>query len=370
MTTRRISGDKCGENLQVSVVQRGLRLGTVTRGSNRPVNRVERLIRRVDRWQQRHVATAFSFAVIKKYGDDNAGQLAASMSHTAFVSLFPLLLVLTTILGIVAAGNGALRHQVIHAVTSQFPVIGREISRNPPQLRRSSYVGLIVGLLAALWGSSGLAQSGMFAMAQVWNLPGPDRPGYWQRLGRAGLFLLVLGGGVIVTTVLTSFGTWGSSMVILTLLAELLAAAANIGMYVIGFRVLTPKVVPIRQLLPGAVLAGLGWTILEAAGTQLVKHYLHTDSVYGIFAIVLSLVAWIYLVVEITIYSAEVNVVLRRGLWPRSIVQPPLTPADRKALTLLPLAEQRRAGQQVAVSYADEKRNDKQPRGGADAAPV
>src|SRR6266566_1315567 len=334
------------------------------------MNPVERLVRRVDRWQQRHAASAFAFGVIKKYGDDNGGQLVASLSHAAFVSLFPLLLVLTTILGIVAADNQALRQDVVSAVAGQFPVISHELTHNVHELHRASVVGLVVGLLAALWGSSGLAQSGMFAMAQVWNLPGPDRPGYWQRLGRAGLFLLVLGGGVIVTTLLTSFGTWGSSTVILTLLAEVLAAAANIGMYVIGFRVLTPKVVPIRQLLPGAVLAGLGWTILEAAGTQLVKHYLHTDSVYGIFAIVLSLVAWIYLVVEITIYSAEVNVVLRRGLWPRSIVQPPLTPADRKALTLLPLAEQRRAGQQVAVSYADEKRNDKQPRGGADAAPV
>jgi hypothetical protein len=60
----------------------------------------------------------------------------------------------------------------------------------------------------------------MFAMAQVWNLPGPDRPGYWQRPGRAGMFLLVLGGGVIITALLTSFGTWGSSSLGYTVLAE------------------------------------------------------------------------------------------------------------------------------------------------------
>jgi YihY family inner membrane protein len=318
------------------------------------VNPVEQLIRHVDRWQQRHVAPAFTFGVIKKYGDDNAGQLVASLSHTAFVSLFPLLLVLTTILGIVAAGHGALRHQVIHAVASQFPAISHEISRKPPQLRQASYIGLVIGLCAALWGSSGLAQSGMYAMAQVWNLPGPDRPGYFQRLGRAGLFLLVLGAGVIVTTLLTSFATWGSSSPFLTMLAEVVAAAANVGMYMIGFRVLTPRVVPVKRLLLGAVLAGIGWTVLQALGTQLVKHFLHSDSVYGIFAIVLSLLAWIYLIVEITIYAAEINVVLARRLWPRSIVQPPLTAADRKALSLFALAEQRRDEQRVAVSYADE----------------
>jgi membrane protein len=131
-------------------------------------------------------------------------------------------------------------------------------------------------------------------VAQVWNLPGPGRPGYWQRLGRAGLFLVVLGAGVAVTTLPTSFGTFGSSSPGLTILAEIVAAAANVGMYMIGFRVLTPRVIQTRKLVPGAVLAGLGWTIMQAVGTQLVKHYLHSDSVYGIFAIVLSLVAWIY----------------------------------------------------------------------------
>jgi len=294
---------------------------------------VEPLIRRVDRWHQRHVVPAFLFGVIKKYGDDNCSQLAASLSHTAFVSLFPLLLVLTTILGFVAAGNLTLRQHVVSAVAGQFPVISHQLSHNVHQLRRSSLIGLIAGLLFALWGSSGLAQSGMFAMAQVWNLPGQDRPGYWQRLGRAGLFLLVLGTGVIVTTLLTSFGAFGSISLALAILAEALATAANVGMYVIAFRVLTPKAVPVRKLIPGAVVAGVGWTILQAAGTELVKHFLHTDSVYGIFAIVLSLVAWIYLVVEITIYAAEVNVVLDLRLWPRSIVQPPLTPADRLALS-------------------------------------
>src|SRR5260221_1867634 len=138
--------------------------------------------------------------------------------------------------------------------------------------------------------------------------------------------------------------------------------AATVGMYVIGFRVVTPKTIGVRNLIPGAVVAGFGWTILQAAGTQLVKHYLHSASVYGIFAIVLSLVAWIYLVVEITLYAAEVNAVLELRLWPRSIVQPPLTPADRRALSLLPLSEQPRNDHRVLVSYAQEYDNSKEEK--------
>jgi len=86
------------------------------------------------------------------------------------------------------------------------------------------------------------------------------------------------------------------------------------------------------QLVPGAVAGGVAWTVLRAAGTYVVHHFLHNDSVYGVFATVLGLLAWIYLGVEITVYAAEINVVVARRLWPRSIIQPPLTPADRAVL--------------------------------------
>jgi uncharacterized BrkB/YihY/UPF0761 family membrane protein len=91
------------------------------------MNPVERVLRRVDRWQQRHKPAACTFGVIKKYGDDNAGQLAASLTHTGFLTLFPLLLVLTTILGLVAASHPGLRHSVDDAVSRQFPLIGRQL---------------------------------------------------------------------------------------------------------------------------------------------------------------------------------------------------------------------------------------------------
>ena len=92
------------------------------------MNAVERVIRRVDGWQQRHKATAFGYAVTKKYGDDNAGQLVTGLAHTAFVSLFPLLLVLTTILGLVASFDPSLHREVITAVSHQFPLIGNQLT--------------------------------------------------------------------------------------------------------------------------------------------------------------------------------------------------------------------------------------------------
>jgi YihY family inner membrane protein len=318
------------------------------------VNPVERAIRKVDATQQRYTPTGFIFGVVKKYGDDNGGVLASNLAYSAFVSLFPLLLVLATILGLIASADPSFRASAVkNAVAGQIPLIGPTLTENVNQLHRASVIGLIVGLLILVWGAAGLAQAGLFTMEQVWNLPGPARPGYVQRLGRAGLFLCLLGGGVIVTTLLASLATYLHNGLAFKVPIEVATAAFNAGMYLGAFRALTPKGVPTRKLLPGAIAGGIGWTVLQVLGAWLVHHFLHSDSVYGIFATVLGLLAWIYLAVEVTVYSAEINVVLARRLWPRSIVQPPLTEADRASMALQALQNQRRPEQHVEVTFDD-----------------
>ena len=323
------------------------------------MNPVERGIRRIDAAQRRHRASAFAFGVVKKYGDDNGGTLAASLAHSAFVAVFPLLLVLVTILGRVAASDPSLQNDVLNAAASQFPgLLGHKLS-GIHALHRSSAIGLVVGLFGLLWGATGLAQAGLFTMEQVWNLPGPARPGYLPRLARSAIFLGVLGSVVIITTLLAGLDTFGHNAVAIVVLAEVLALAANVGLYFVSFRVLTPKGVPGRALVTGAVVGGVAWTLLQALSTYLVHHYLHSDSVYGAFAIVLGLVAWIYLGVQVTVYAAEVNVVLTRRLWPRSIMQPPLTEADRAAMALQAPQNQRRKEERVRVSFTDRPRGAK-----------
>src|SRR6185437_15040585 len=107
-------------------------------------------------------------------------------------------------------------------------------------------------------------------------------------------------------------------------------------------------------LVWGAAAGGVAWTVMQALGNFLVGHYLHNDrSVYGVFATVLGLVVWVYILVQITVYAAEINVVLTRRLWPRAIVQPPLTEADRAVMAAQALQNQRREEQQVKVTYDD-----------------
>jgi YihY family inner membrane protein len=293
------------------------------------------------------------FGVSKKFGDDNGGVLVANLTYTVFLCVFPLLLILVTVLVNIAASDPALRAHLINTATSQFPLVGRQLHNKLPVLRRSTAAGLAFGLLLMAWGTTRLAQAGLFTMAQVWNLPGPARPGYLPRLVRSLGFLGTLALVLLAGTLLASLVAYGRHAVILVILAQLLAAAVNAGLFFLGFRVLTPKGVPGRLLLPGAVTGGIIWTVLQAFGAFIVHRYLRSDSVYGIFASVLALLGWIYLGAQTTVYAAEINVVAARRLWPRAIVQPPLTEADRAALALQPLQNQRRPEQDVSVTFTD-----------------
>ena len=317
------------------------------------MNPIERVIRWADRTQQRFTPAAFVFGVMKKYGDDAGGVLVSNLAYSSFITLFPLLLIFVSILGLVAASHPAFREEAIKTVYNQIPLIGDQLQRNVNVLQPSSTTGLIVGLLVLVWGATGLAQAGLFAMTAVWNVPGPARPGYFQRLGRALLFLLLLGGGVIATTFLTALNAYSTKAAIWAILLQVLTVALNVGMYLGAFRALTPKGVPTDKLVPGAVVGGIAWTLLQILGTYVMGRFLQSASAYGIFATVLGLLAWIYLAVNITVYAAEVNVVLARRLWPRSIVQPPLTEADRHSIALQALQNQRRPEEQVEVTFDD-----------------
>ncbi len=135
-----------------------------------------RLIRRVDAKQQEFGPAAVAFGVVKKFGDDNAGTLVANLAYSGFVCVFPLLLVLVTILNIALAGDTALRRSLLHSALGEFPIIGPQLGSNIHTVQHSSVIALVIGILALVWGSTGLAQAGVFSMSQVWNLPGTERP--------------------------------------------------------------------------------------------------------------------------------------------------------------------------------------------------
>jgi uncharacterized BrkB/YihY/UPF0761 family membrane protein len=126
-------------------------------------------------------------------------------------------------------------------------------------------------------------------------------------------------------------------------------------MYLLAFRILTPKQISFREFRSGAIVGGMAWTIFQTAAGYLVGHQLKTSSqVYGFFGVVLGLLAFIYLAAQISLYAAEVNVVRYRHLWPRGLVQPPLTEADKDAMAALARKETRIPEQDVEVDFDGE----------------
>lgn len=326
------------------------------------MNPVERALRKVDAFQQAHAPLAFVLGVIKKFGDDNAGSLVANLTYSGFVTVFPLLLLAVTVLGIVLAGHPALDASVRDSILTQFPVIGPQLLGHIHGLHSHTALGLIVGLLGLLWGCLGLSQAGIFAMEQIWNIPGPDRANYVTRLGRSVGFLATLGIGVVAANVFSGLGAFGHHSIGIRALEEALTVAVSFGQFLLAFRVLTPKVIGIRRLLPGAALGGVFWALIQGAAGYLVAHDLRHDStLYGTFAVVLGLIAYIYLGARVAIFSAELNVVLHDHLWPRGIIQPPLTPADQESLARQALENQRRPEQRVRVSFSEPARLGSRP---------
>lgn len=314
---------------------------------------MEAVVKGVDRWQQRHRATAFAFAVFKKFGDDRGSMLVVILAYYGFMALFPMLLVVTTILGFV--GNQRLDQSVIGSTLKQFPVYGQQIGRDVPHPLHGSLVGLIIGLFGLIYGSLGIAQAAQHAMAQVWNVPGVTRPGFLPRLARGLLFFLTVAVALGAAAGLSGLATVAGRSLIFRILALVVDLAFNIAVATVAFRVLTPRQVPWRDLLVGAGIAGLCYTVLVTVGTALVQHQLrHAQAVYGQFGFVLGLISFFGLLGTLTLYAAEINVVRHRRLWPRSIVQPPLTDADQRVLADIAREEERRPEQKVEVSFAPE----------------
>lgn len=296
------------------------------------MNPFKRVIGSVDAWQQHHRAPAFAYAIVKKFGDDQAGNLVALLTYFAFLSTFPLLLALSGILGLVLKGNLSLQASIQSSALAEFPIIGTQLkSQIGVSSLGHSGPALIIGILGALLGGRGLANAMQNTLNSIWNVPKADRPGfpsnYMRSFGLLGLF----GFGAICGTAAASLaGTGhllGLSGLPIDIFAFAISTAINIGLFLAAFRIAAAKVIATRDLLLGAILSSIAWQILVSFGAIIIGHNLkHAQAVAGFFGVVLGLFAWFGLQATITVYAMEADVVRARSLWPRSITEPPAHP--------------------------------------------
>ncbi len=318
------------------------------------MNPAERIIRAVDRAQQERSWLAFAVAVWKKFGDDQAGNLAALIAYYTFASLFPLLLVFVTVLDLVLKGDPALQQRLLSSAFGQFPVIGSHLQDSINSLNATG-PALVIGLILTFLGARGVANAMQNALNTVWEVPLARRPGFpWNLLRSIGQ-MLVIGVGLVVTSTLSGLAAGASVLPgpAAAIGAIVISYVLNVGVFWLAFRLATAKEVATRELLPGALLSALTWQVLQYLGTWIVGHQLrHASSLYGVFGLVLGLIAWLYLQAQFTLYAVEISVVRSHRLWPRSLAPPPLTDEDRKALRLYARSQQRRPEEDIDVGIA------------------
>jgi membrane protein len=288
-------------------------------------------LEKLDQYQQRHRKTGIAFATLKKFSEDESSGLASMIAFWAFFSIFPLLLALVTILGYVLPEST--RTSVLNNVASYFPLIDTSALRG----LTGSWWPVVFGLLTALWSGTAVTRTTELAFNSVWEIKKVDRPGFVDKMKHSLLALFTIGLGLVVSVAISSLAMGNSSGVDVSwwqrVLGYVIAIALDIGIFLAAFRLLTAKEVGIRDVLPGAIVAGVSFWILQQVSSFIISNRLQSaQSVYGTFATVIVMLWWFYLQAQITLLGAQLNVVLKERLHPRSLGGGPETRADHRAL--------------------------------------
>jgi membrane protein len=299
-------------------------------------NPFDRLMSWLDAKQQMHRRWAFPYAVIKKYGDDEAGHQAALITYYGFLSLFPLLIVATSVIDLVSQHNEHLRATLLSDIDKYFPIVGQQLQSSLTGNSKSG-LALLIGSVVALYGARGIADAVRSVLDHAWAIPRARRTSFpLSALKSLGL-LLGAGFGLLLTAILTSITAAALGH---TWYVNVLSIAINLGLLYLIFMYVfilgTSRRFSRKKLRMGAITASIGLLLLQFLGIFLIKHQLHNlQGLYGQFALVLALLFWIYLQAQVFTYSVEINVVHAYKLWPRSMTGKTLTPADEKAYSLL-----------------------------------
>jgi YihY family inner membrane protein len=275
-------------------------------------------IQKVDNLQQRHRWPAVTYAVIKKYREDGVRQQAVLLAYYAFLSLFPLLLVLTTLASVIAHNHPDIQRDVVRATTNYFPVLGGQLSNHINTLHKNG-VALVVGLVLTLYGTRGVADAFRRGVQHIWHVPKSQRITFPKTMSHSLMLVIVGGSGFMAASVCTGLAATAGH----GLLFRLLSVAVNVfilfWLFTFLLAVCLPRHVPIRDTRSGALSAAIGLVVLQALGGYLLKAELrHLDVLYSYFAISLGLLFWIYLQAQLLYYAVTLAAVRAQHLWPRS----------------------------------------------------
>jgi membrane protein len=317
---------------------------------------------RADGWQRRHRVLGIPIAVLYKFFDDQGGYLAAVVTHYSVLAIVPLLLIASSVLGFVLQGDPALEQQILSSALAQFPIVGDQLGR--PGGIQGSATAVVVGILTATYGAVGLGQAAQNAVNVVWAIPRNSRLNPIVSRLRSLVWLVLAGLALVFVAVVTSLashveilgrGLGGSAR----LLGAAVAVAVTTVVLALMMRLATPQRERVRDVLPGAALIAVLWQVLQLVGGLYVSHVIAGASeMNGVFAVVLGLIALVYVASVMAMLGLETNVVLAKHLYPRALLTPftdavDLTEADRTVYRDYAKAQRHKGFERVHVTFDD-----------------
>lgn len=319
----------------------------------------------LDRIQRRHPVLGFPIAVVYKFFDDFGGYLCALLTYYGFLSLFPALLLLSTVVGLVLQGQPEWQERILDSALSEIPIVGDEL-RSTGTIGGGP-IGLLVGGLAALYGGLGVGQALQYASNTAWMIPRNSRPNPLASRGRGFLLLVVAGLTIVVTTGLTTYlqrfvadGYAGWAVVLTSIVLNTLVFA-------LVFIISTTRALDLGDVLPGAVLAALAWQGMQSVGAVYISTVIERASALNsVFAIVLGLLVFLYTMSVVVMLCVEVNVVRKERLWPRALLTPftdqvVLTGADERAYSRHAEAQRLKGFQRIDVFFDESREGEDEP---------
>ncbi len=326
---------------------------------------------KIDAFQRRHAVLGFPIAVVYKFFDDQGNFMAATLTYYAFVAIFPLLLLASSIFGFVLQGDPALKKRALDSALAQFPIIGDQLGR--PEGLTGSTTTVIVGALAALYGALGLGQSIQNVLNTVWAVPRNSRPNPFLMRVRSLLLLTTAGLAVLALSIFSAI--FSNTEMLGARLEGLLRWLLLLGTVVLVagglsllFALASAQVHRWHRAIPGAVVVAVLWQALQYGGTVYATRVLgETTSMNQTFGLVLGLVGLIFLAAIIGVLGLEVNVVLARRLWPRALLTPftdgiVLTEADRATYTLYAQTQRHKGFEKVTVTFEGQQQSPDQAK--------
>jgi membrane protein len=274
---------------------------------------------RVERARARWAAVDVGVGTLKRFSADDGSSYAAALTYYTFFSIFPLLVFGIAALGYLTFGNAQLQEDILEAGLETIPMLQDALSPAGLETIKERRQELaLTGVVLALYSGSGAVVALEHALNKLWHVP--EEPKFIQKRLRSLIWLAILGGAAVTSLVLSAVArTLGSLVSGLPGLGELLgvvllhAVGIAVGtlVFAAAFRVLPAKDLSWGTVLPGAVVAALAFEVLKSLGASYLQAGAGSrNATFGTFATAAGLLVASYLMAQITLLSAEMNVVL------------------------------------------------------------